>query len=110
MRGMSQLVAIRRKGLKPAGMVWIYDRPTNDWQTDWLNEDSAPTICTDGDELHAIDLRPVVGLMVSVEGVDAERVRKLAGQARKAGADAVVATVGDKGVFWNKGMGKWLSF
>jgi hypothetical protein len=110
MRGMSQLVAIRRKGLKPEGMVWIYDKPTADWQTDWLNEESSPTICTHGDELHAIDLRALVGLSVSVEGVDGERVRSLARGAKEAGASAIVATFGEQGLFWTVETGKWIKF
>lgn len=110
MRGMNQLVTVRRKGLKPAGLVYINDLPTPDWQTNWLKEESAPTICTFGVALHEIDLRPVVGLSVAVDGVDGERVRKLAGEARKAGAAAIVATFGNQGVFFSQGDGKWQIF
>lgn len=110
MRGMNQLVTVRRKGLKPAGMVWVTDDPANDWQTDWLNEDSSVTICTHGDEIHSIDFRALVGLTVVVDGVAAGRVKKLAGEAKKAGAAVVVATSGNLGAYWSKETQKWLIF
>lgn len=110
MRGHEQIIAVRKAGLKPAGLVHLDDYPVNPLFLDWLKNESMPTVTVYGDELATLDLRFLVGLMVSITGDDLARVKALSVMARKAGADMVVASVGEKFALWKKGDAAWQSF
>lgn len=110
MRGHDQLIQIRAKGLKPAGLVFVDDYPVSDKWTNWLAEKTMVTVCTHGDEIASLDMRFLVGLAVQVSGSNLKRVKGLAGVCKRAGASVVFAVCGDKAAVWKKGDAEWLSF
>lgn len=108
MTGHDALIAVRRQGLKPAGVVYVDDFEVLPKFRRWIENDTEPVICTHGDNPAALDLRCLVGLFVVVNGDVATRVKKLAKAVLRAGASDVVALCGDKGVVWSKEEKKWL--
>ena len=110
MRGHEQLIQVRTQGLKPAGLVFVDDYPVKPVFLDWLQNQSMPTVCVHGDDIDSLDLRFLIGLSVNVAGDDVGRVKKLAGAARKAGADAVFASAAGRSAMWKKGDAEWLIF
>ena len=77
MRGHEPIVALRRRGLKPAS-VWFTvsasDVAWRDWPT-W--NDNAQVWVQPADSVPLLDLRFVVGLQCWVDGDDARRVLKM---------------------------------
>ncbi len=112
MRGHENIIAMRKGGNKPAGAVWVCDYPVQPSLLQWRYADDCknPNVCTAGDHAADLDMRFVVGLPVFVHGDDAARVRAIAAQCRKVGADRVVASTPDKLAIWNKGDAKWQTF
>ena len=107
MRGHEDLIRVRQKGLKPAGLVFVDDYDVLPDVLRWLENESAPNVSTDGDLISSLDLRFLIGLKVSVDGRDPMRVKALAAACRKAGAEYVIATCGDRVAFWKTGDKKW---
>ena len=83
MTGHDQLIALRRKGLKPT-YVWVSDFAFS--ITDGL------TVCVHGDNPDLLDLRFLVGTTALVEGPDPARVERIA-NACQAIAKRVIASV-----------------
>ena len=112
MRGQENIIAMRMKGVKPAGMVWLCDYPIRpefiEWQyaSDCMN----PSVSVHGDEIGALDLRFVVGMPVDVTGTDSRRVKALAGACRRAGASTVIANDGKRFASWKAGEAAWQTF
>lgn len=112
MRGHENLIALRKRGLKPAGMVSVCDYPVRPVFLRWdhTEDGTSPTVCVDGDDIASLDLRFLVGLPVDVTGTDPRRVKALAGLCKRAGADMVIANDGKRFAVWTKGEAAWLSF
>lgn len=109
MRGHEDLIRLRLQGAKPEGLVFVDDYPVKRECARWIEEDTAPSICTDGDQIATLDLRFLVGLRVAVHGSSLKRVRALSAACRKAGAEFVIATCGDRIAVWKQGEAKWRS-
>lgn len=94
MRGHEALVAMRRRGMRPvsADISDGMDRLGcwRDWQH-WTGV--AHVEVQPGDSINRLDLRCMVGLIVSVAGTDPVRVRALHDACVAAGARAVMAAV-----------------
>lgn len=88
MRGHDAIVALRLKGKKPA-IVFVNDYPCD--EHDWASHGDHATVCTHGDAIELLDLRFLVGCMVSISSTREERAKALFEAARKAGADVVGA-------------------
>jgi hypothetical protein len=107
MRGLDVVTKMRLAGYKPES-VWIFDG---------LFEYSPPTcfedlamaqVHLDGESLASVDLRPLVGIPVFVNGSDVERTKELARMCIAAGASTVMASCGEKFAFWSKLTKKWV--
>lgn len=85
MRGLDRIAALRRRGLRPVDVVIEPLHPCDIELGDWIQYEPA-------DIPELVDLRPLVGLWVSVMG-DGEMAERWAMAACKAGASDVV-TVG----------------
>lgn len=112
MRGHENIIAMRMKGVKPAGAVLVCDYQVNPSFLEWRYSDDRknPTVCTHGTQVSAIDFRFVVGLPVHVHGDSVSRVKQIAGACKKAGAESVAAQAGDMVAFWKKGDAQWQTF
>lgn len=112
MRGHENLIALRKRGLKPSGLVFVCDYPVQPKFLRWdhTEDGTNPTVCVDGDDIASLDLRFVVGLAVDVTGTNPLRVKALAGLCKKSGADAVMANDGKRFAVWTKGEAAWRSF
>lgn len=112
MRGHENIIALRMKGVRPAGMVWLCDYPVKpefiEWQ--YASDCASPSVSVHGDEIGALDLRFVVGLPVDVTGTDARRVKALAGACKRAGASMVIANDGKRFAAWTAGEAAWRTF
>ena len=112
MRGHENIIAMRMKGVKPAGMVWLCDYPIRPEAIEWQypSDCTNPSVSVHGDAIGGIDLRFVVGLPVDVTGTDSARVKALAGACKRAGASMVIANDGKRFAMWKTGEAAWLSF
>lgn len=99
MRGHEPIVAMRRRGKKPA-MVFIdaFETASQCWR-EWPARDlSMPQVeVSEHEALSGLDLRFVVGLRVFVMGHDERRVESIKSLCLEAGAARVVAAVVDDG-------------
>lgn len=96
MRGHEQLIAVRRRGVKPAAVhVWCGSDETG-WSSGWLERGSSVAWIEvgDGDSLAGLDLRCVVGLPVVVQGDSERRVRGVCEAAAECGAKRVIGDFG----------------
>lgn len=109
MRGHEELIRVRQSGLKPAGLVFVNDYDVVPDVFRWIENGQSPHVSTHGDNVSALDLRFLIGLKVSVDGHDPMRVKALAAACRKAGAEYVIATCGERAAFWKTGDKKWSS-
>ena len=92
MRGHEQLIALRRRGKKPAAAhVWCGKDGTG-WSLDWFDCGSvvAWIEVNDDESLAGLDLRCLVGLAVVVQGDIERRVRGVCRMALEAGARSVI--------------------
>ena len=88
LRGHEPLIALRKSGIKPA-IVFVNDF---DCDTDWLAQRDHVTLCiTNRAPVHTLDLRCLVGLVVSVGSLDEDRAKALAEACKRAGARTVAA-------------------
>jgi hypothetical protein len=112
MRGHENLIALRKSGLKPSGLVHVCDYPVQPKFLRWDHTEDGqhPTVCVHGDDIASLDLRFIVGLPVDVTGTDAKRVKALASLCKKSGADMVIANDGKRFAVWTKEGASWLSF
>lgn len=103
MRGHEPLLAMRRKGLKPAG-VWFAleaDEGHRSWPQSlgiewrrWPNSTGHATVQIDpADSIGLLDLRFVVGLTAWVQGEDRARVERLHQACQDFGAARVLSCV-----------------
>jgi len=95
MRHHEPLIAMRSRGLKPAGIVGFEtDGFCPEW-AQWASLDPGnPRIEIEPkDAIQHLDLRFVVGLEVQVDGTDQRRVRELFAAAQDHGAARVIASV-----------------
>lgn len=102
MRGHQHLIALRMRGLVPSDGVRI---STDDKDADWPAQHRklyARLGCMPSvvelqigmdDDLDLLDLRPLVGLFVTVEGMLSRRVRQVGRAAIAAGAKRVIGNV-----------------
>lgn len=94
MRGHEALLALRRRGQRPL-MADICDGMDGlaCWR-DWPNWSGAAHIeVRPEDRINRLDLRCIVGMFVSVGGMDANRVRQLHDRCVEVGASGVMAAV-----------------
>lgn len=112
MRGQENIIAMRMRGVKPAGMIWLCDYPIRpefiEWQ--YASDCTNPSVAVHGDDVSSLDLRFLVGLPVDVTGTDGRRVKALAAACRRAGASAVFANDGKRFAAWKTGEASWLTF
>ncbi len=88
MRGHEQVIALRLKGVKPA-IVFVNDFPC---ATDWLEHNEHATISiANNTPVHLLDLRCLVGLVVSISSDDEQRAKALAAACKRVGARTVAA-------------------
>lgn len=94
MRGHEPLIALRRRGLRPALVdIDLEPCPWRNWST-WPEWTTVPQIeVQPGDSIRLLDLRFLVGLTVQVSGYDGPRVWVLADACKAAGAARVLAFV-----------------
>lgn len=112
MRGAENIIKLRKRGLRPAGAVWVCDYHVKPELTEWKYADDCknPTVCTADTGIESIDMRFVVGLPVHIAGEDVARVKEIARQCRVAGAQSIVASVAGLVATWKNGDSKWQSF
>lgn len=110
-RGLVPLVAFRKRGLKPAGAVWLTlgDGHAVEW---WRYSDVAPQASVPcASPIGRLDLRCLVGLRVVVEG-HGEALMRLAERVREFASEVVVhqfeRAESDFGMYWRKGMDQWV--
>ena len=108
MRGHDQIIKFRQAGYRPE-TVFIFDFPAKVNGPQWREDFRHMEVCTHGDAIGSLDMRFVVGLPVTVLGDEANRVRLIAAECKKAGADRVVAQCGDRFAIWTKESNKWNS-
>lgn len=87
MRGHEHLIEMRRAKKSPR-YVFVNDYPC---QTDWFETGDHATICTAGDSVDLLDLRCLVGLIVSVSSPVEARAKALLEACKRAGAAVVAA-------------------
>lgn len=87
MRGHEHLIELRRAKKSPR-YVFVNDYPC---QTDWFQTGDHATICTAGDSVELLDLRCLVGLIVSVSAISESRAKALLDACKRAGAAVVAA-------------------
>lgn len=94
MRGHEPLIALRRRGLRPALVdIDLEPCPWRNWST-WPEWTTVPQIeVQPGDSIQLLDLRFLVGLTVQVSGFNGPRVLALADACKAAGAARVLAFV-----------------
>lgn len=97
MRGVEPLIAMRRRGKRPAVVFIDADagpRALPSW-AQWQNVDGsmADVDIEASESLLRIDWRPFVGLTVHVSGSNADRVTAIAKQLTEAGAKRVVSSL-----------------
>jgi hypothetical protein len=104
MRGHQDLIALRRKGVKPP-LVWL-----SCGRSDGLRRHREETGALgehieidEGDIIERLDLRCLVGLAVDVSGDDRGRVLALAKACEEAGASRVIAWWDA----WERRAGEW---
>ena len=99
MHGHQPIITMRANRIRPA-VVFINDYPTPAAK-DWLNPGEKygetwapdhPTVCTHGDVIETLDLRFLVGLMVSIAALSEVRAKALFQRAKAAGALTVAAS------------------
>ena len=108
MRGHDHVIKFRQSGFRPQS-VFVCDFPMVVNNPEWREDYHHMTVCTHGDALGSLDLRFVVGLVVTVMGDELGRVRQIAADCKKAGADRVVAQCGQRIAIWTKESNKWSS-
>ena len=109
MRGHDHIIQMRLRGFRPES-VMVWDQPIKVREPQWVEDYRYMDVCTDGDNIPALDLRFLVGLHVTVLGDNSNRVKQIALQCKQSGAEAVVAQSKDRFAMWTKRAGKWLSF
>lgn len=94
MRGVENLVNMRKRGTKPA-MVWVELLPMQQWARQltekagrWVDIHLDPK---DAASVDLIDLRGLVGLQVTVNGLNDSTTERVARACFKAGASVVQA-------------------
>jgi hypothetical protein len=97
-KGHEDLLALRRSGVKPQ-IVFINDFPC---KTDWAHWGDYPTVCIHKDRLEDLDLRFLIGVMVSIAASNKQRERGLYEMAKSAGA----STVACGNVIWHRETGE----
>ena len=94
MRGHEQLLAMRRRGMVPAIVFISCDPDTlgeaGDWQA--RTPEMAAVVIEPADQPEMLDLRFLVGLLVKVDGLDAERVERVTQACIEAKAARVIAS------------------
>ncbi len=102
MRGHEQLIAMRMKGVVPRYGVHIAtDERESDWPAAWQQlchqwecaPETAELHIGEGENVKTLDLRPLVGLEVTVRGMNRKRVVDVFDAARLAGACRVLGHV-----------------
>lgn len=86
MRGLDRLIAIRRSGMKPAGLVKVATDSDCYAYEGWV-------VCDSADTPEKVDLRPFVGLSVLVSGATFDTVDAWARAIASAGAKNVAVLV-----------------
>jgi len=102
MRGHDAIERMRSAGLKPA-CIFIEDVYTS---RRFIECGTVATVCTYTDKLEDIDLRFVVGCMVSIRSITLKRSRALAEMAKKEGATSVAWCCGNEVSIWHKDTGE----
>jgi hypothetical protein len=95
MRNHEPIVALRRRGMKPAGVVAILTERCPKGDSDharWHREGNV--FVEPEDVIAALDLRFLVGCVVFISGEDERRVRDLFAAVQDHGAKRVVANCG----------------
>lgn len=88
MKGHQPIIEMRLNRKAPR-IVFLNDYPC---KTDWFeNPGDAATVCTHGDRIETLDLRFLVGLVVSISSPDENRAKALYSRCRGIGVSAVGA-------------------
>ena len=73
MKGHEHIINMRLQGLKPE-IVFVCDYPC---ETDWHEHNDHPTVSVHGDNIETLDMRFLVGVVVSVSSNCEKRARRL---------------------------------
>jgi hypothetical protein len=94
-RGAEQLVAMRLRHRRPAMVDIETERDPQRWCDTWRADGfaNAQLLIEPTENVDRLDLRCVVGLVIEVQGVDAERVAAIAQACKNAGAKRVITAV-----------------
>lgn len=92
MRGHEPIIAMRKRGVKPATVfIDTFEDPAKSWRLWPTVDQSLPQVeVLDADMLSGLDFRFLVGLRVVVTGHDARRVKAICSACMDAGAARVV--------------------
>jgi hypothetical protein len=88
MNGQKELIALRKRGIKPAS-VCLYDF---EFDTEWLEFGELPRVTVHKDKIIDLDLRFVVGMTVMIESYDKDRANHLFDKCINAGASIIAAS------------------
>jgi hypothetical protein len=85
MTGHEQIIAMRKRGIKPE-IVFINDFPC---QTDWAEYQEHATVCVHNDLIESLDIRFLVGMAVSVSTTKENRAKALLNACKRASVSIV---------------------
>ena len=88
MNGQKELIALRRRGIKPAS-VCLYDF---EFDAEWLEFGELPRVTVNKDKILDLDLRFVVGMTVMIESYDKDRAKQLFDKCIYEGASIIAAS------------------
>ncbi|HEX7637956.1 MAG TPA: hypothetical protein VF457_06125 [Burkholderiaceae bacterium] len=91
MRNVDSLLALRRRGLKPAGLVWVLLAPAPRGDVDLDRHYRDTVLIEPEDAVERLDLRAFVGLDVIVAGSEPGRVHAAFSAFRQHNARRVIA-------------------
>ena len=90
MRGHEGVIKMRMQGLAPV-MVNIDDYEFKSPLIDWETHNDSPTICVNKENIESLDLRFLVGMLVSVSSCSEDRAKRLFNACKRAGAKTVAS-------------------
>lgn len=73
MKGHEAIIAMRKSGKTPK-YVFLNDYPC---ETNWFETGDHATVCVHGDAISSLDLRFLIGLVVSISSTDENRAKRL---------------------------------
>lgn len=99
MKGHQGIINMRMQGFAPI-LISIDDYEFTSPLIDWETHNDSPTICVSKTHVESLDLRFLVGMMVSISSASEDRAKRLFNACKRAGAKTVASahTFMDNGV------------